>query len=84
MVGNELIGALSISVAVGVLLLAYFLYIGNRTAWWITVAFVGGSTVWRLSLAVQGGMDNLTNAFVGVILLAYLTSKYDFYRPTQS
>lgn len=84
MVGNELIVALAMGVAVGVLLLAYFLYIGHRAAWVVTIAFIGGSTAWRLSLVARGEPENLSNAVVGSILLLYLLSKHDFYRPTHS
>ena len=83
-IGNGLVAVLSVSIAVGFLLLAYFLYRGSRTAWLITLVFIGGSTFWRLSLVVAGETDNLVNTVVGVILVLYLISQHEFYRPIHS
>ncbi|WP_265111088.1 hypothetical protein [Halosolutus halophilus] len=84
MVGNGPIALLSLAVAAGVLLLAYSLYSGSRTAWWLTIIFFGGSTLWRLSLVASGEPSNLLNAVVGVMLVLYLLSKHEFYHPSQS
>lgn len=81
MAGNGGIAALSLIVAVGVMILAYFLYAGSRAAWWITIVFVGGSTLWRLSLVSRGDMSNLLNAAVGVVIVFYLLHQRDFHQP---
>ena len=83
-VGNVAIAALSMMVAVSVLLLAYFLYVGSPAAWWIALVFLGGSTLWRLSLVAGGEPDNLLNAIVGILLVVYLVSQHDFYRTRRS
>lgn len=80
--GNGLIALLSLVIAVAVLVLAYFLYHGNRTAWWVTLAALVVSTVWRLSLVMAGQSTNLLNAIVGSGLVLYLLSKHEFYQAT--
>lgn len=82
-VGNGIIALLSLVVAVGVLFLALFLYLGNRIAWWITITFIGGSTLWRLSLVAGGELNNLLNVVVGSIIFLYLVSRHEFYQPSK-
>lgn len=82
MVGNWIVVLLSMVVATSVLILAAFLYTGNRTAWWVSLVFIGGSTLWRISLVADGELDNLVNATVGILLILYLLSKHAFYQPT--
>lgn len=79
--GTGALAALSVGVAVGVLVLAYFLYAGSLVAWWLALLSVGASTLWRLVLVASGSPDNLSNAVVGTVLLAYLVSQREFYRP---
>jgi len=76
--------ALSMSVAVGVLIVTYLLYTGNAAGWWITLVFLGGSTLWRFALVARGDPDNLSNAVGGLVLLAYLVSQSEFYQPLPS
>lgn len=83
-IGNGVIAVVSVPVSVAVLLLAYLLYHGNRTAWWIVLIFIGGSTLWRLALVVGGKPENLMNAIVGVALVLYLLSQYEFFHPRQA
>lgn len=80
-VGDALIVVVSTAVAAGVLGLAYFLYAGDRAAWWLAVALLAGSTLWRLTLVARGSADDLVNALVGVLLLVLLVRRREFFRP---
>jgi hypothetical protein len=82
--GTTAMAALSVSVAVGVLIVTYLLYTGSAAGWWITLVLIGGSTLWRFTLVVRGRPDNLSNAVGGLVLLAYLVSQYEFYQPLPS
>jgi hypothetical protein len=79
--GTGATAALSTSVAVGVLFLVYLLYTGSAVGWWLALAVIAGSTLWRFSLVARGYADNLSNAVVGLVILAYLVSQSEFYRP---
>jgi len=79
--GSGPTAALSITVAVGVLVLVYLLYTGSTAGWWLGLLFLGGSTLWRFSLVAHGHVENLLNALVGLGILAYLLSQSAFYRP---
>lgn len=82
MVGNWIVVPFSMVVATSVLILATFLYTGNRTVWWLSPVFIGGSTLCRLSLVADGELVYLVNAAVGILLILYLLSKYAFYQTT--
>lgn len=78
--GTGVLAALAPVVAAGSFLLAALLYAGSAVGWWLGVAFIGASTAWRLALLARGGSENLSNALVGLVLLAYLLGKRGFYR----
>ncbi|GAB3686086.1 hypothetical protein GCM10028857_17590 [Salinarchaeum chitinilyticum] len=77
--GTGAIAAIAIPVAVSVLVLVYLLYTGSAVGWWLALVALAGSTLWRFSLVARGSADNLSNALVGLGLLAYLISKHEFY-----
>lgn len=81
---NPLIAVLSLGIGAGVLGVAYYLYVGNRSAWWFTLALLGGSTLWRISQVASGHADSLSNAIVGALLFILLASQIGFYRPTSA
>ncbi|MCO8247029.1 MULTISPECIES: hypothetical protein [unclassified Haladaptatus] len=82
--GSPVLEVIAVPIIVGLLLLAYLLYAGNRTGLWIAMVVLGGSTLWRFSLVVAGETGNLSNALVGVVLVLYLFSQRDYYRSTTS
>jgi hypothetical protein len=84
MVGNGPVVLVSVAVVVGVVLLAYFLYIGSRIAWLIAIASLVLSTLWRMSLVAGGEMDNISNAVVGLVIVLYLLSQHNFYQSAPS
>jgi len=78
--GNRILATVALPVALGVLLLASFLYRGSFLAWAVTLALVGGSTLWRLARVLAGRPDDLSNAVVGVVIVAYLLARREFFR----
>lgn len=78
--GNRLLATVALPVALGVLLLASSLYRGSFVAWAVTLALVGGSTLWRLARVLGGRLDDLSNAIVGVVIVAYLLARHEFFQ----
>ncbi|MFT4890012.1 MAG: hypothetical protein ACI9YT_000924 [Halobacteriales archaeon] len=78
--GNGLLATVAPPIALGVLILAYSLYRRSFVAWAITLALVGASTLWRLARVLGGRLDDLSNAVVGLVIVAYLLAKHEFFR----
>lgn len=76
-----LLATLVVPAAIG---LAYGLQTGSRPASVLAVLVFGLATLWRLTRVLTSHPDDLSNAVVGLLILFYLFTQYDYYRrPTQ-
>lgn len=82
MTGSRVLATVALPIGLTALLLASFLYRQHFVAWAITLAFVGASTLWRFVRVLGGRVDDLSNAIVGLVIVAYLLARHERFRPT--